>query len=193
MNIAALILAAGSSSRMGVPKQLLQLGDKTLIQLCCETALKTNCSSVYCVIGADALKVKENIASYEVKIVENTAYHKGLSSSLKTGIAFVETKHFDAVLILLADQPKISADQLNSLIDLFLKQPDRAVASLYKNGLGVPAVFPKKDFHHLKSLSGDKGAKALLAQNAAQIQSIPFDDLIDIDTIEDYHNLLKDA
>ncbi len=190
MKIAILILAAGQSSRMGQPKQLLKLGKKTFIQNCIETALKSSCPNIYCVIGANASEISAYIKHYPIQIIENPDYKNGLSTSIKVGVRCIEQDDFEAVLILLADQPKITKSHLNDLIALFLKNPEKPVATAYQSSVGVPAVFPKKYFQELKTLSGDKGAKPLLKKLSKSIHCIPFSELRDIDTPEDYQDLL---
>lgn len=191
MKIAILILAAGQSSRMGQPKQLLKIGEKTLIQNCIETALSSSCKNIYCVIGANASEILKHIKKYPIEIIENPNYRKGLSTSIKVGIRCIEQHHTEAVLILLADQPKITNSHLNDLIELFLKNPDQPVATAYQNSFGVPAIFSRKHFERLKTLTGDKGAKPLLKQLSKSINYISFSELRDIDTPEDYKDLIR--
>jgi molybdenum cofactor cytidylyltransferase len=190
MKIATLILAAGQSSRMGQPKQLLKLGEKTLIQKSIETALAATSKNIYCVIGANASEILKHIKHYPLRIIENPNYKNGLSTSIKVGVTNIEQDDMEAVLIHLADQPKITNSHLNDLIGLFLKNPKKPVATAYQNSVGVPAIFPKTYFQNLKTLTGDKGAKPLLKELSKSINCIPFSELRDIDTPEDYKDLL---
>ena len=107
------------------------------------------------------------------------------------GIHHIESQGFEAVLFLLADQPHITSNHLNTLITYFKLQQHFPVATAYPKGFGVPAIFPKSYFNRLKSLTSDTGAKGLLNSKTDTIKSVAFNNLIDIDTPEDYNNLLN--
>ena len=141
-------------------------------------------------IGANAAAIKSNISAYPVQLVENPNYQQGLSSSIVAGILALEKDQIDTVLIMLADQPKITASHLNDLIASFHANPHLAVATAYEKNLGVPALFSKQHFESLRALSGDKGARMLLKQLDKTINRVPFSVLADIDTPEDYRDLL---
>ena len=190
MKTAILILAAGRSRRMGKPKQLLKVGAKTLLQRAIETALGASAGAVYCVIGAQATAIREHIRGYPIHILENTEYNTGLSSSLKCGIEAVEKGHLRSVLVLLADQPKITAQHLKALLRAHEEAAPAIVATGYPHGLGVPAVFSRVHFARLKGLQGDKGAREILNSNRDKAIGVPFTDLVDIDTPQDYQNFL---
>jgi molybdenum cofactor cytidylyltransferase len=189
--MAILVLAAGSSTRMGQPKQLLRAGGRTLLQICLETALASHCSEVCCVLGAHATELRQHIQKYPVQLIENPHYQQGLSSSLRVGIAQLEKEEVEAAMVLLADMPNVSTAHLNELIDRFHEHPQQPAATAYANGLGVPAIFPATYFPKLKALKGDQGARALLNQDTQEISSLPFSDLTDIDTPEDFRAFLR--
>lgn len=192
MKIAILILAAGSSNRMGKPKQLLPINHTTLLGISIENALQSQTKDVFCVLGSEFEKVKASIKYFNVEIINNTEYKKGLSSSIVEGIKYINSLTFDAVLIILGDQPKIKATYLNNLINVFKENQNKIVASNYKNGFGVPAIFPKNTFNELIDLKGDKGAKDFLNSNSKTIISIETPvEFLDIDTEEDYLNYLE--
>jgi len=191
MNIAIVILSAGRSTRMGTAKQLLAIGDTTLLGLSIIHAQKCNANQVICVLGADAEIIKDSISSYEIDIITNYNHKEGLSSSIVESVNYLENKNIDAVLIMLADQPKVDSKYLNLLIDSFEKNPTKITASAYDQNIGVPAIFPKKHFKQLQKLKGDKGAKDFLNAHYKEIISIRNEKLIDIDTKEDYLNFLK--
>jgi molybdenum cofactor cytidylyltransferase len=193
MSTAILILAAGKSSRMGEAKQLLKLGATSLIQRSIETALDASCEKVYCVLGAYYKTIKAHIANYPVEVIYNPNFELGLSSSIKAGLNVLSEQGIEAVMILLADQPGVTSAHLNALLKAYRSKPLHPVATSYKDGLGVPAVFPKNYFKPLKALSGDQGARVLLARTSPHISHIPFHDLTDIDTPEDYRNLLQNS
>jgi molybdenum cofactor cytidylyltransferase len=191
MNIAILILAAGSSSRMGEPKQLLSIKNTTLLGYSIEQAKQSNANKVFCVLGANAEAIEQSIKKYIIEIINNSNYQNGLSSSIKVGIQHIEVKHFDAVLIMLADQPKVDSNYLNTLIRAFEKNLTQISASSYSGNIGVPAVFPKFYFEQLKNLKGDKGARELLNSHKNAVILFKNNHLIDIDTKQDYDDLLK--
>nr|WP_321226909.1 nucleotidyltransferase family protein [uncultured Psychroserpens sp.] len=191
MNIAILILSAGSSTRMGTTKQLLPIGNKTLLGLSIENALQTNAKKVFCVLGSNAENIKNSISQYDIEIIINPNFKEGLSSSIVEGLNHIENSNFDSVLIMLSDQPKVDSNYINLLILSSEKKPTQITASQYEKTIGVPAIFPKKYFKQLQQLEGDKGAKDFLNTHKAQVISIKSDKLIDIDTQDDYLNFLK--
>lgn len=190
MKIAILILAAGSSSRMKRPKQLLEVKDKTLLSLVIENALQSKATTTYCVLGAHAQRIKKSISPYKVQTVINANHKKGLSSSIAKGILHLQPFNYDAVLILLGDQPFIETKFIDTLIDSYVQQPNHISAASYPNKIGVPAIFPKQYFENLLKLKGDKGAQELLNSDIKSITLIT-NTLADIDTPDDYEKLLK--
>ncbi|MCK8480464.1 nucleotidyltransferase family protein [Psychroserpens algicola] len=191
MRIATLILSAGKSTRMGTAKQILKVGDTTLLGRSIEQALQSKANSVFCLLGSNYKVIRDTIKSYDVTPIINTNYNKGLSTSIYAGIDHIKDKNFDAVLILLGDQPKVDADFINVLIDSFETSPNQISASGYSGSIGVPAIFPKTYYTQLQDLKGDKGAKELLNKSYTKVIPISNDQLIDIDTKEDYHQFLK--
>lgn len=191
MNIAIILLAAGSSSRMGKPKQLLAIKDRTLLGQTITNALQSNAKQVFCVLGANAQIIKESIAQYKIEIIINSNYKKGLSSSIVKGLDTVENMNFDAVLIMLGDQPNVDSNDLNRLIISFENHPTKISASKYDKTIGVPAIFPKSYFKSLQQLKGDKGAKTVLNSINADVIPIKSEQLTDIDTENDYLKYLK--
>ena len=190
-SIAILVLAAGKSSRMKTTKQLLKFNNKFLLDVVLEKSKKLCSDSIFCVLGANSEKIKKNITTKNVHFIINKNYDKGLSTSIVEGVRFIESKHknLTGILILLADQPKISSQYLRDLIQLFTIHSKKIVASKYNNSIGVPAIFPSSYFSELKCLKGDLGAKKLLKK---EINSIIFSNIdtnfVDLDTPEDLHN-----
>jgi molybdenum cofactor cytidylyltransferase len=187
-NIAVLVLAAGKSSRMNGIKQLEKINNKTLLDITLEKLKNIFFDEIYCVLGANADKIKAEITSKNIQFIENLNYEKGLSSSIVSGIQYFKKKalKFDGIYILLADQPGIETAYLKSLLVLFKKHKDLIIASNYGNKLGVPAIFPKKYFPELLLIKGDKGAKEFINQRKNEVvypeSSTNF---FDIDTKED--------
>ncbi len=191
MKIAILILAAGSSTRMGVAKQLLPAGDTTLLGVSIEQALQSEADKVYCVLGSNADVIKQSISKYNIESIFNPNYQTGLSSSIVSGIQQATNQNFDAVLILLGDQPLIKAAYLNEMMDTFKNHDEKIIASKYNNTFGVPSIIPKRYYDQLLKLKGDKGAKDFLNTNNEEIIPLKNTNLMDIDTKKEYQDYLN--
>ena len=189
--VAVLILAAGSSSRMGAIKQLLPVGKSTLLGVVSENALQSKADKVFCVLGANATEIRVSLGGYDVETIENSKHKKGLSSSIVAGINHIKDKNFDAVLIILGDQPLIDSIYLDELLSSFEAHSGRIIASNYNNGLGVPVIIPKTYYSELLQLKGDKGAKEFLTSQSKNVISLKTGALFDVDSQEDYNELIK--
>ncbi|WP_431165669.1 nucleotidyltransferase family protein [Tenacibaculum halocynthiae] len=186
---AIIILAAGSSSRMGSSKQLLPFKHTTLLGWTIEQALNLKTATVYCVLGANFQLIKKEIEHYPIQILHNYNYENGLSSSIVTGIKYIIDKRYDSVTILLADQPKITSFYIHEMLLISKENPTKIIASNYCKKVGVPAIFPATYFSELVQLTGDKGAKELLNKKKENLMKMTPFNLIDIDTPEDYNKL----
>jgi len=183
------ILAAGSSSRLGHPKQNLAYSGETLLQRIIKTSLATPCGPVIVVLGGNADLIQPTIDNLPVSVVYNDAWQEGLSSSIKTGIAELQKKsEADSVIFTLCDQPFIDTDLLLQLIPE--NTIDTTAACSYNDTIGTPAFFGSKYFSELLELKGSEGAKHLLMRYKEDIRIIPFPlGSVDIDTIEDFERL----
>jgi molybdenum cofactor cytidylyltransferase len=193
-NIAVLVLAAGKSSRMHTPKQLLKIGNKSLLEIVLEKALAVSSPPIYCVLGANATIIQQEIATKNVVYIINENYQEGLSTSIVSGITYLEKNqpNLEGVFILLGDQPAIEIAYLKNLVALFSEHKKKIIASNYQKKNGVPAIFPKEFFAELLLLKGDFGAKEFLKENSKSIISSDFKStLIDLDTKEDYEKYLS--
>ncbi|UNY98731.1 nucleotidyltransferase family protein [Zhouia spongiae] len=194
-NIAILILAAGSSSRMGAPKQLLAVGNQKMISVIVGNAAKSKAGKIYCVLGAKAEEIQKDIKRSGAEVIYNADWEKGLGSSIAAGVKHMcSTKEqLDGILIMLSDQPKVDEVYLNNMIRLFKQKPDKIIASKYQYRYGVPALFPSAYFKLLMQLEGDKGARSILNKTHKMNVETPGDSecLDDIDTPEDYHKFLS--
>ena len=193
-NIAVLVLAAGKSSRMHTPKQLLKIGNKSLLEIVLEKALVVSSTPIYCVLGANATIIQQEIATKNVVYIINENYQEGLSTSIVSGITYLEKNqpNLEGVFILLGDQPAIEIAYLKNLVALFSEHKKKIIASNYQKKNGVPAIFPKELFSKLLLLKGDFGAKEFLKVNSKRIISSDFKStLIDLDTKEDYEKYLS--
>jgi len=185
-NIAVIVLAAGKSSRMKTPKQLVKIGNNFLLEFVLSKAKAINKNHVYCVLGANDARIRQEISSSNVHFVYNAAFNEGLSSSIVSGISEIEMHpDYKAVLILLGDQPAIDKEYLDAMIALFSEDNSKIIASNYKGKLGVPAIFPKSYFSKLKNISGDFGAKEMLHTSKDVIALNRPTNFIDIDTEKD--------
>jgi molybdenum cofactor cytidylyltransferase len=158
--IAAVILAAGAATRMGRLKQLLPYRGKTFLQHAIEQATNAGLSPVIVVVGAQADLVAEAIRSERVEIVRNDAWQSGMGSSIAAGIRHVQGMDVEAVAILLADQPLVTADQLGAMAAL--TNSSNIVAAGYAGTLGVPAFFRREMFDALASIAPHAGARQLV-------------------------------
>lgn len=184
-----MILAAGGSTRLGSPKQLVRYGGQTLIRRAANAAVESSCDRVVIVIGSRAEDMMRELDGLPVSIVENPAWQSGMSSSIRVGLSEVQSD--DAVLIMLCDQPFVTADVLNNLIDTYHKTEMPIVASDYGATRGVPALFSKELFAELASLTADEGARRIIAKHPEQVGTIAFaDGVIDIDTRHDHRQLI---
>jgi molybdenum cofactor cytidylyltransferase len=193
MPVAAIVLAAGASRRLGQPKQLLMLGGETMIERVIRLANKSGATPVIAVLGAHHELIREAIRSDNFTPVINSAWEQGISTSIKAGLAAVEDSlpQTTGALVLACDQPRLSAGHLRAMLEVFDAQAAPAiVASAYKGVLGVPAIFPREVFAELRALRGDKGARALLMQPPCPLVAQPFPGgEIDIDLPADRFHL----
>lgn len=191
--IAAILLAAGGSSRMGRSKQLMTFNGVSLVKRAAQTAISSRCDRLYVVTGAESSAISHELEGVDATIVTNSDWRKGIGSSIHAGVRAVraENNPFDAALILLVDQPAINVVLLNNIIQKF-EEGSALVASSYADSVGVPALFSKAYFEDLENLSDDRGAKILLQKHVAEVTPIPFPDgAFDIDTQADFERLLK--
>ncbi len=193
-NIGVLVLAAGKSTRMQGIKQLEKINDKTLLEITLEKAKLLELKDIFCVLGANAIKIKTETKVEDIHYITNKNFEKGLSSSIVAGMQHFKKNqfNFDGVLILLADQPAIEIDYLQSMILLFHDNQEKIIASNYANKIGVPAIFSKKYFKDLLCIQGDKGAKEFINQKKTNVICPQISaNLTDIDTKEELSNFIK--
>jgi len=193
-SIGIIVLAAGASTRMKEPKQLLQFEGKTLLRRAVETAIATDCKPVVVVLGANFNQTLAEIQDLRVDVCHNTDWRKGLSSSLQCGLENLLSLNpkIDAFIATLADQPFVSKDNLLKFKNKFLESEKPIVAAEYNGIIGVPALFAKKIFKEFAEISGDKGAKTIIEKHLSTLETIDLPEAaLDIDTKEDYLNLAK--
>jgi molybdenum cofactor cytidylyltransferase len=190
--VGAVILAAGASTRMGVPKQLLQFGGETMLRRAASVALKTGCRPVVVVTSADAAAAREALRGLDVQEARNQQWESGISSSVRVGIEAVITANPQtaAVVLMLCDQPFVTREIIAQLVAAHRETGCSIVASRYGGSYGVPALFDKIHFAELTTLEGDAGAKRVIQKHLPEVHLLPFPEgEIDIDTPEDFARL----
>ncbi|SOE19876.1 molybdenum cofactor cytidylyltransferase [Spirosomataceae bacterium TFI 002] len=194
MNLGIIILAAGSASRMGTPKQLLDIHGKSLLLRVIENCLDLKGHKVTVVLGANKALIKPTLEGLPINIVENDQWETGMSSSIKMGLvgSYMIDKNIDGVIVVAGDMPSVSELHLRSLLEKAQKTDKHIVASSYGDILGVPSLFKREILNELLDLEGDKGAAQVFQKHKAQIVHVPLGhSSVDIDTKEDYFNYLN--
>lgn len=188
-----MILAAGSSSRLGRPKQLLPFNGKSLLEHAVDAANDSIAEPVIVVLGANAEKLEKEIIEKKVHIEENKEWQEGMASSVRCGITALMriAPAADAAIIMVCDQPFVSSELLNELIAHQKNTGKLIVTSQYENAVGPPALFYKTIFPELLKLKGDAGARKIIEQRKGDIATVSFmKGSIDIDTEADYKTIL---
>lgn len=190
-DVYAIILAAGASTRLGKPKQLILRQGKTLLEQTIHHAQALLGKRVKVVLGARATQIQRTVNLETVDTIINPEWSKGMASSIRAGIKSLPSST-SAALFLLCDQPLINKDNLQSLLRAWQIVPQRIVASEYNQSLGVPALFPAAFFKPLSELNGDRGAKSLLMKFKDEVLAISMPEAeLDIDSPENL-DLLSD-
>ena len=193
LRFGAVVLAAGASTRMGEPKQLLRLDGRTLLRRTVDTLLASPAWPVVVVLGAHMESIQPEVARLPVLIVENREWAEGLASSIRTGVSVLEafSLSLEAALLVLCDQPNLSPDAITRLIEAHHRTGKSIVAARYAGHPGPPALFARSHFHELMELRGAGGARPLLARHAELLATVDLPELAtDLDTPADYHTFL---
>ena len=200
MNTGIVILAAGASSRMGAPKQLLHIDGISLIKRMTEMAMETPCYPIVVVLGANRQIIRKELERMPITVIDNPQWENGMSSSIKMGLAgsYMTYKELEAIIFLTVDMPLVSAELIQKMVEKAKtingnteSSPD-IVACKYNGQIGIPVLFKRKLFNDLLELSGDSGAKKVILANKEQTATIDFPEgKIDLDTMEEYRNFLS--
>ena len=186
-DVAIAVLAAGESKRLGRPKQLVDVAGTPLVTHVAARCLALRGGPVGVVVGANAAAVEHALGDARVARIANGAWQEGIASSIRAAVQWAESTQANALVIVLGDQPEISAAHLTALRDAWLGGAPIA-ASRYNSILGAPAIFDRSQWHRLAQLAGDQGAgKLLYAEPVAAIDWAG--GAIDVDTIEDVQAL----
>ena len=185
-NVAAIVLAAGRSTRMGGPNKLLaELGGKTLVRIVAEQALASKAQSVIVVTGHQAEQVEKALQGLKVRFVRNPDFAEGLASSVKAGVAAVP-ENADGAVICLGDMPLISAHLIDRLIEAFAPDRGNLIAVPVSDGRrGNPVLWSRRFFNELMTLDGDIGARHLIARHSEAVAEVAVEGhgaFLDIDT-----------
>ncbi len=185
MKVAALLLAAGAGRRMRLAEaeraNAPATPNKLLLEYCgvpmvchvAKTAQTSRCDALYVVVGSANEELRQALSGQCERIVENADWASGLASSIRAGVTAIASERpaFDALVVLLADQPRVTSAHINALLDAFGHATEPLVASHYAGIDGVPALFPRRCFDALSQLTGDEGARSLLAAERASARS----------------------
>jgi molybdenum cofactor cytidylyltransferase len=181
----AIVLAAGGSSRFGSAKQLVRIGDRPLLSLIAGRAAEVVGHGLLIVLGARAAELTPLLKHSPGSVVVNRDWRDGLASSIRAGIARLPPS-CDGVMLVLADQACVTAEDLRRLAGAWRRQPLGVAAARYGGTVGVPAIFPRHLFSELSDLRGDSGARVLLKRHADSLVKVPMTSAaFDLDTPDD--------
>lgn len=193
-HIGAILLAAGESSRLGTPKQLLLYKGQTLLQHVLKTAIDSNADPVVIVLGAHAEIIEKKIDSNIAKVIVNDTWREGMASSIQVGIKMLLEVNPSAqgAVLMVCDQPCVTSSLINELIEAHQNTGNPIITCSYADTFGPPTLFHKTIFPELLQLKGDVGARSILKRHANKVEAILFPEgSQDIDTIEDYEKLSR--
>jgi molybdenum cofactor cytidylyltransferase len=193
MKTGIMILAAGNSSRLGEPKQLLEYKGKSLLHHVTRQALKMT-GAVVVVSGSNNNLIENELKNLQVITVYNPEWQEGMGSSIRVGVEKIinEFPVLESLIISVCDQPFINSSVFSELITKHKENLKGIIASAYAGVLGTPVMFDRKYFGELSKLSGNEGAKKLLHVFSRDVESIDFEKgRIDIDTKDDYEQLIQ--
>jgi molybdenum cofactor cytidylyltransferase len=192
MRVAAVVLAAGGSTRFGKPKQFALFQGETFVRRIVRAAIEADCSPVVVVTGEDSAQITSELTRFTVTIAMNPDWQSGMGSSIVVGIrhAMNLAPDIDAALLLTCDQPFVNTAVLTQLMHLRLTTGKPIIASAYAETLGIPALFDRSCFPDLLGLKEDSGAKKIILARPHDVMSFDFPaGQIDIDTAVDYQKL----
>ena len=188
--IAAVVLAAGLSRRMGQAKLLMPVGGRAIVRYVVESVLAGGVDLVWVVTGPDVEPIEAALAGLEAQIAVNPAPEEGQASSLRAGIAALPAS-VDAVLIALGDQPSLAPSIIPALLAARRTSPKLIVAPRYRDGQGNPVLFKREIFPELLRLTGDQGARPIIQKEPARVEWVDLDLPMppDVDTPDDYEKI----
>ena len=181
----AIVLAAGASTRFGSAKQLVRIGDRPLLSLVTGRAAEIVGQALIVVLGARAAELAPLLKHSPCSVAVNRDWREGLASSIRAGIARLPPS-CAGVMLVLADQVSVTAEDLRRLAVAWRRQPSCVAAAGYGATIGAPAIFPQYLFSELSELKGDSGARVLLRRHADRLVKVPMASAaFDLDTPDD--------
>ena len=188
--IAAVVLAAGLSRRMGQAKLLMPVGGRAIVRYVVESVLAGGVDLVWVVTGPDVEPIAAALSGLEVQIAVNPAPEEGQAGSLRAGIAALPAS-VDAVLVALGDQPSLAPSIIPALLAARRTTPKLIVAPRYRDGQGNPVLFKREIFPELLRLTGDQGARPIIQKEPARVEWVELDLPMppDVDTPDDYEKI----
>lgn len=194
MRIAAIILAAGSSSRMSKPKQLLYYKGKSMINNLAQQISTLETDTTICITGYLKNEIEEELKDYNFKFLHNSNYNQGMSSSLKTAVSHIIDSEIDALLVTLSDQPLIPTTHYQNIIHASNDNSIEIVTTSFNKTYGAPTLFKKSLFQDLLKLNAQQGAKSIIKKHREKAIFLDCGEaMYDVDTDEDYMKLTKRA
>ena len=189
--VTAIILAAGQSRRMGRPKQLLPLGDGTILERTVDNIIQTGVGEVIVVLGHRAAEIAPRLAARPVRIVTNPDYRLGMSSSLRCGLECASSTAV-AFMVVQGDQPLTGPDIIVRLMEEYAGGSHGIVAPVYRGRRGHPVIFSAGYRAELFDMAGDTGARGVIEIHPEDVHYVEVDTpgvITGVDTEEDYRNL----
>lgn len=191
--VGLLLLAAGASRRLGgEPKQLLTYKGESLVRRAARTTLASVCRPVVVVTGAHHERVESEIADLPLEIAFNEQWATGMASSIRAGMQRLTARaETCAVVVMLCDQPRVDASVINELVAAYRATDTPLVAAKYNDTHGVPALFDKRFYPSLLTLTGLQGAKSIIHAHSAHLSEVSAPEAaFDVDTLADYERLI---
>jgi molybdenum cofactor cytidylyltransferase len=192
---AGIVLAAGGASRMGSPKQLLPVGGRPLLQVVLDAACASRLDRVVVVLGANAKAVSSGVIPGRAQVIVNQRHAEGMSTSLHAGVGALDSE-VDVAVVILGDQPDVSAAMIDSLLDAQLSSGLPAAALSVDGLFHPPVVLARELWPAVLALRGDVGLRAVLRAHPELVAALPAasrgDRPVDIDTPDDLARLRRD-
>jgi molybdenum cofactor cytidylyltransferase len=189
--VAAVVLAAGGSTRMGTTKQLLPVGGQPMVRRVTAAACAAGLAQVIVVIGAQAGAVRRALTDLQVDIVVNEGWQEGMSTSIHAGIHALRPD-IQALLVLLGDQPAVTTAVIQAVVHRHQTTASPIVVPVYRGRRGNPVLFHRSLFADLLAVEGDQGGRALIARHADLVDRLDLKDvavITDVDTPRDYEKV----
>ena len=184
----AIILAAGASLRMGQSKQLLKIGNESLLRKTIRSVRDSGVDQTLVVLGSNEQGHRNEIIDLPIHVVSNSEWQKGMGSSLKCGVHFVTRifPYWETILVAVCDQPLLTVDHLKKMINVHLSTKSAIVASMYAGAPGVPVLFHRSMYKTLVDMADQQGAKKIIKDQIESASLIAFPQgAIDLDTPHD--------